>query len=936
MAIFGVPHVREDDAVRAVRAAGDLRHALAALNEELERGPGVQLAVRIGVNTGEVVAGPGATFASGDAVNIAARLETAAEPGEILIGELTHRLVRDAVRFERVDGLRVKGKSDAVVAFRVLDVLADAPAFTRRLDAPFVGRERELAALEDAFARARDGPACELVTVVGEPGIGKSRLVRELVARVRDEARVAVGRCLPYGAGVTYRPLADVLEQTAGTDVLAGLADVLGEAEDASLVASRVAAAVGAADGGGPPEETQWAVRRLLEELARDRPLVVVLDDVHWAEEAFLDLIEYVAGFARDAPLLLVCGARPELLEQRPAWRGTTVGLESLPPDDAESLVERLLDGAALAEDLRARILAAAEGNPLFVEQMLAMAREAEDGDLPVPPTIQALLAERIDRLEPVERVVAECAAVEGRFFHRGAVAELMPQSARPAAASSLLALVRKDLVRPDRATFPGDDGFRFAHMLVRDAAYESLPKARRAELHERYARWLDQHPARATSSSATTSSRRPGTSASSVSPTPAGSATKRVGAWDRRGCARANAPTPPRRGTSSAVRRPCSPPTTRSAPRSSPSSRSRSPRAVRSPRATRCSPRPRRSRQPATRASARGSCSPARGGATRRVGARTLTGSSRRQRRCSPSSRGVPTTWVSPAPITSWRMSSPSASSSRGRRNCCVARSSTRAELGRRIAADILHDLLSAPTYGSTPIREAVGLVERVRELAVDEPLAEMRALRHLGRLRAKLGDFDEARRLMEQGRVRLAELGFEAGTLVTLVSAADIELDAGEPEAAERLLRELGEAGDLGRRGIVELHYATALAEALIAQGRFAEAERFVDLAARVRPDVYSWRLLRARVLAARGELEEAEALVHEAIEHLDRSDRLDARGDARVHLAEILRLAGRYEEALTVLDEALALYERRGNLVGADRAAALVREIRASAPA
>ena len=481
MAVFGVPVVREDDALRAVRVAEEMQAALGEL--ELEG--------RIGVNTGEVVTGTPERLVAGDAVNVAARLQQAASPGQILLGAETHVLVAEAVHVEPVEPLTLKGKSEPVAAWRLLDVIAGAPAYTRRLDAPFVGREAELVALEHELERAVAERACRLCTVVGEPGIGKSRLVGELLAAASGQARVVVGHCLSYGEGITYWPLAEIVREVAGTEPRARLQELLAADEEAGLVAERIAGAVGAASTPtAAPEETYWAFRRLFEALAADRPLIVVVEDVHWAEPTLLDLLEYVAGFSSSAPILLLCVARPDLLESRPSWaaprpNAAVVSLQPLSEQASRELVERLLG------QVDNPVIQAAEGNPLFVEQLVAM-RTEDGGEVAVPPTLQALLAERIDRLEPDERAAVERAAVEGRSFHRGAVAELLPPPVRAMLGAALVALVRKDFIRPDRAEFRGDDGFRFGHLLIRDAAYDSVPKSLRAELHERYADWLE------------------------------------------------------------------------------------------------------------------------------------------------------------------------------------------------------------------------------------------------------------------------------------------------------------------------------------------------------------------------------------------------------------------------------------------------------------
>jgi class 3 adenylate cyclase/tetratricopeptide (TPR) repeat protein len=455
MAVFGVPVTHEDDALRACRAAVEMRDAL----------PELGIAGRLGVNTGEVVTGTAERLATGDAVNVAARLEQAAAPGEVLAGAETLRLVREAVEVEVVEPLALKGKSESVPAFRLL-VVRDAP--DRRHDTAFVGREREGQMLVEAWRRAVGGSRCELVTIVGDAGVGKSRLVSELLVAL--DARSVRGRCLPYGEGVGYWPVVEVLKQL----------DLLPEEEGA---AAAIRSLLGESESPTSADELAWAFRKTLERAAGVQPLVVVLDDVQWGDEPFLDAVEHVALFSSGVPLLLLCLARPELIERRPTWP-VSLWLEPL----AGAAVEALLP-STLAPELRERIVHAAGGNPLFVHEMVAMAAENE-GDVMVPPTLQALLAARLDQLERQERAVLERGAVEGEVFHRGSVQALVGEQVTP----RLAALVRKQLIRPDRAQLPGDDGFRFRHLLIRDAAYDALPKATRAELHASFAHWLEQH----------------------------------------------------------------------------------------------------------------------------------------------------------------------------------------------------------------------------------------------------------------------------------------------------------------------------------------------------------------------------------------------------------------------------------------------------------
>jgi class 3 adenylate cyclase/tetratricopeptide (TPR) repeat protein len=471
MAIFGVPVSHEDDALRAVRAAAEIRDRLATLGRDLT----VALSFRTGVNTGEVVVGEGETLATGDAVNVAARLEQAAAPAEILIGAETLALVRDAVTVEEVEPLTLKGKREPVPAFRLVDVDATADAFSRHLDAPLVGRVREQQRLRADFEGVISERVCHMFTLLGPAGVGKSRLVAEFLATADDTVDILRSRCLHYGEDITYWPLVEIL------------------------------LAIGVEPGeviGSSPAETQLAFRKLLEARAAERPQIVLLDDIQWAEPLFLDLVEHIADWSRDAPILLLCVARPDLLELRPGWGGgklnaTTILLEALSGDDCELLISRLTDGAQLTDGMRRRILQAADGNPLFIEEMLAMVSEdGSDADVVVPPTIQALLQSRLDRLGVGERDMIGRGAVEGQVFHRGSVRELAPEPERDDVAVHLLSLVRKELIRPEQPTFPDEEAFRFRHLLIRDAAYDSLPKATRAELHERFAEWLDRHAA--------------------------------------------------------------------------------------------------------------------------------------------------------------------------------------------------------------------------------------------------------------------------------------------------------------------------------------------------------------------------------------------------------------------------------------------------------
>jgi class 3 adenylate cyclase/tetratricopeptide (TPR) repeat protein len=467
MAVFGIPRVEEDDALRAVRAAVEIRDRLPAVAAEV----GVALRFRTGINTGPVLAGEGENMAIGDAVNVAARLEQAAAPGEIILGQETLELVRDAVEVEPLEPLELKGKSEPVQAFRLLTLDPVAPGVARHLDAPLIARERELAILTDAWDRTVRERGCHLFTLLGMAGVGKSRLVAELLSYVGPSATILRGRCLHYGEAITFWPLAEAL---------------IGLGEPAVSLLRQLESGSAAA-----PEELFWELRRFLESLAEEKPLLLHIDDLQWAEPMMLDLLDHVVDLSRGAPILILCTARPELLESRTTWAGgklnaTTVLLEPLDASDSERLLDQLGDG--LDPQARERVIAASEGNPLFLEEMVALARER--GAVTVPASIQALLAARLERLESDERELLERGAVEGEVFHRLALRAMADE--RPSLEIELLGrLVRKELIRPHPATLPGDEAFRFRHLLIRDAAYDGLPKATRADLHDRFARWL-------------------------------------------------------------------------------------------------------------------------------------------------------------------------------------------------------------------------------------------------------------------------------------------------------------------------------------------------------------------------------------------------------------------------------------------------------------
>ncbi len=510
MAVFGIPESHEDDALRAVRAAAEMQERMAELNVELARTHGQELRLRIGVNTGEVVAGDATSrlaLVTGDAVNVAARLEQAAAPGEVLLGPMTHRLVAHAVFAEATKPMELKGKSEAIPAYRLLAVRSIDPR-AERAATEMIGRRAELTDLQAAFDRVRAGRQAELVTVIGEAGVGKSRLAAEFLARLATPHLVLRGRCLSYGEGITYWPIGEIARSAAAIHdeddppaALAKLEGLIG-GKDAEVAALRVGQAIGLAGGAAPAEEISWAVRRLLEAVASGAVTVVVIDDLQWAEPSLLDLVRQLVATV-EAPVLVLCLARPELAETHADWP-EPVQLEPLEPADAHRLIGGLLDtttdpGQRLAE----RLIEKAGGNPLFAEELVAslvdeghlepgetglVARDAPDR-IHLPDTLSALLGARIDRLAAAPRQALEGGAVEGEVFHRGAAMALADTPSSMALA--LRELTAKRWVNPARSDFVDEAAFRFRHLLVRDAAYGSIPKRRRAALHRLFAEWL-------------------------------------------------------------------------------------------------------------------------------------------------------------------------------------------------------------------------------------------------------------------------------------------------------------------------------------------------------------------------------------------------------------------------------------------------------------
>lgn len=492
--LFGVPFTKEDDALRALRTAHQLGTAIAA---QTAREP-AELAVRIGLDTGEVVA-DATDDVFGEPLVKAEALALAGEPGEVLLSDATRRMASGAIRVEPA----LDGK-----AWRLLAFSTETPHLGPEVAGRIVDRKDELLAARSVFTRTvREGDA-HILIMTGDAGIGKSRLAREFIDGLGEDADVLIGRCLSYGEGIAFWPLREALTFAAGGNSAEAIRKLIDQAPDAELVADVVAGALGVGNAAPAGEQVPWAFRRLFEEFAQRRPVVLVIDDAHSADLPLLKLVNDLVDWLA-APVLFLCLGRPELFESRPDWgvedprpdwgkhpRVEVLKLAPLADNDSFELLTDRLGDRRLSEGERDHIVSTADGNPLFVEQLLAMSAEDPwwDEGRGIPATIQTLLAARLDRLGPGERAFIQRAALIGREFWPAAVVELLPPEARESAPEHLRALVRRGLIQPVRRPRGGEEELRFHHILIRDVAYRSTPKALRGDLHERFANWLESY----------------------------------------------------------------------------------------------------------------------------------------------------------------------------------------------------------------------------------------------------------------------------------------------------------------------------------------------------------------------------------------------------------------------------------------------------------
>jgi DNA-binding SARP family transcriptional activator/tetratricopeptide (TPR) repeat protein len=956
--VFGLPAVHEDDALRAVRSAIEVRDHLASLSAELEGDHVLVLAFRMGISTGEVVAG-GETEsigAIGEPLTRSSALAQAADPGAIVVDDPSRRLLREAIRAEPArDG------------WRVVELASGAGAPSSRFASPMVGRERERRRLRDAFDQAVGDRSCQLFTVLGLAGVGKSRLVQEFLADVAGHALVARGRCLPYGEGITFWPLLEAIKEAVGfgdgdspDSVRQKLSLVL--RADSDVAARQVAELVGFGETSGvagAAGDGFAAPQALFKALAHDRPLVLVFDDIHWAETTFLDLVEHLADSLRDSPVLLVCLARPELLDIRRGWGGgkvnaTSVLLEPLSDDECGRLIENLVGGAEIAEEVAGRIADAAEGNPLFVEEMLSMLIEdsllvrlngqwsatTQLASAPVPPTIQALLAARLDQLGPEERMVIERAAVEGKVFHEGSVSELAPASVRASVGAHLEELVRKELIRPYRPDFGAERAFRFRHLMIRDAAYDSIPKATRAELHEAFARWLEQMTGDRTTGYEEIigyhleQAFRYRTEIGTVDDAAralAHEAAGRLGAAGSRAFVRRDAQAAVSLMSRAVALMPPDDPTRVDL--------------IPNVRVVQGLSGDLSWAEPVLTEAVEAAAA----ASDRRLEAHALVQLAFLRLFTQPNVEAAELHDVAARAIAAfeelgdelglaraWRLVAQAHYLARSAGLCAEA--SARALDHARAAGDQLEEresvewLCVALWLGPAPASEAAARCETLLEEIQGDPILEPTVLAVLGNARAVQGRMEEARELLDRWRHGVTEFGDSIWLFA--INFGWVML-AEDPVAAEQEMRPGYEA--LGRLG-EKSHFSSVaglLARAVFVQGRYDEAERLTrESEEAARPnDIHShilWRTTRSQVLAQRGELESAEALAVEAVEFASESDFLDSHADALMNLAELRVLAGRHQEAAAHAEEALRLYEQKGNVLSAERARSRLRAI------
>lgn len=958
MAVFGLPVVREDDALRAVRAAAEMKRRLAALNGELMSKWGVELRNRTGVNTGEVVAGDPSTgqrLVTGDTVNTAARLEQAAPALEVLLGEPTYKLVRNAVEVEAVEPLQLKGKAENVPAYRLVSV-EELGQQERARPRVFVGRDSDLDRLDTAYRDAVAEGTPRTVTILAEAGVGKSRLTEEFLASVENEALVLTGRCLPYGRGITFWALGEIARRAAGvTDddsPSISLERITAVVSGDTEVAERVAAAVGLLERSFPLEELFFAARRFFELLARTRPVVVVWEDLHWAEATLLELIERIARDS-EGSVFVICTARPTFLE---VWQrglpGDVIDLQPLSEEAIDEFVEGLLGESSVDAAVRRRIIEASEGNPLYAEQMFSMLvddgvlRQTDAGwavdssleGLAIPPTIHALLTARLDGLRVDERAVVDVGSIIGLEFARDAVEALVPDEVRPEVEQRLEALVRKRLVRQTRAYDEAARMYRFDHILIRDAAYSGLLKRRRAGLHEQFADWgervnaerqrgmeyeeilgfhLEQAHAYLAELEEPNDHHRQLALRAAVKLDGAG----------RRALEREDMP-----AAANLLRR--------AHDLYAEGDRARVeliPDLAHALTQTGEFPwaeiflreaveTAQRLGLPAMAAEARLSQLTTQrhaGGADTNWSDTVLAELDAAMPLFEQDDRRLAKAWrmAMDAHGISYRFGDAAAAAERALRH---------ARLGGddRGAAAAATSYAMAALYGPTPVVEAIARCEETLAATAGNRRLNAFVTLLMSPLHAMSGDFVAARQLYAEARGSFEEIGATLLGARTSLQSAVVEVLAGDSEAAERELRRDYETLEQMGERYLRPTVAANLALLLCRDGRFDEAASYANVAEEISADddVESqalWRSAKALIIARNEDAVTAEATAQAAVELLRRTDALVQIADALVVQATILEEHGKPAERDDALNEAASLYAQKGNIVS-ERAA------------
>jgi class 3 adenylate cyclase/tetratricopeptide (TPR) repeat protein len=944
--VFGVPVAHEDDALRAVRASAEMQRQLEALNTELDRRYGARLSIRVGVNTGEVVAGnptAGEGFVSGDAVNVAARLEQGAPPGDVLLGESTFALVKPYVSAEALLGLTVKGKTLPLSAYRLLSVEREGSVGEKRVT-PFVGRDAELASLVTLIDRTPAARRAKRVLVVGEAGIGKSRLVEAALERAAaPDVSVISVRCLPYGEGITYLPVIQLVRHVIGIvegdDAVATrdrIGDHFGGAPDAQSATAILAQVLGVGEGAPSGDEIAWAARRFVEACAAARPLVIHVDDLQWAEQPFVNMLASVADRA-DGPILIICLARPEFALDKPGWP-VDVRLNPLRDEDSQELVRCLVPVDSPALDSRESLLAAAGGNPLFLSELVAYVGSGGEQS-EAPPTLDALLNARLDARPPHERRLLECAAIEGQVFHKSALLALVEPEIASTIDSSLDRLLEDAFIRPARSSFDQETAFQFHHLLVRNAAYRGTVKRRRAELHLRFGGWLEQKlgPSlaeiaeivgfhleqvcrlRAELGPLDEETLSVGARASSI-----------LGGAARRSLARGDAPAALGLYTRSATLAPAG--------------------------------------------SARIEADLGRGSAAVEAGEYKLAEDVLSAVERDATQAGLETTASrgrlelamldhSLRPHDAASRLKPIAESALAVFEACadengrafaltvlarerwvalrcaeaerlLERALSHAETGGddRQMASILTAVARAVLVGPTPVDEAAqrceGLLDRARRIG---PATEALIRNKLGVLEAMREHADYARELLQSSVAVLEETAPPLSAAAASQYAGMAEVALGEPVRAEGYFRHAFEALDrLGERSVAS-SVAAQLSRTLVELSRHDEAERLASLALEWSGDrdiasrSYA-RATRGLVFAQKGEPDDARSEALTAVELASATDFSNLRGDTLLDLASVLALCGDAPAAERAAADAHAQYLAKGNLAAMARASAL----------